>query len=186
MVFYISKHEISTALPKIQEGLNKYIWLQSQVKNERVFHENAEFRRRFNHFYRVRRGRGWQEKFYTLMSTALNENLTFDVILEELKRATSRTEASFASKLYATINPSAPVIDSIVLRNMGLRLPYAGARDRISRICQIHATLERLFDAYLQTENGLYLVNEFNQMYPEVSTKVTEQKKLDLVLWQTR
>lgn len=186
MAISISKHEINASLPKIQEGLSKYIWLQRQVEKTGEFYKAAEFRRRFNHFYRVRRSVEWQQKFYALMGMALNNGFTFDVILKELKKVTGRMEASFASKLYATINPSAPVIDSIVLGNVGLRLPYAGARDRAARICQIHAALGKLFDAYLETQDGLCLVNAFDQMYADAEVTITDQKKLDLVLWQTR
>jgi hypothetical protein len=46
---------------------------------------------------------------------------------EELHRTTGRCEASFASKLSATIGPTMPVIDSVVLRNLNLRLPPSGS-----------------------------------------------------------
>jgi len=186
MAISISKHEIDATLPKIKEGLGKYLWLQNQVGNDEAFYKSPEFRRKFNYFYRVRRGEKWQQEFYALMNVALEKKLTFDAVLNQLHKATSRMEASFASKLYATINPSAPVIDSIVLRNVGLRLPYVGAHDRADRICQIHVTLGALFDAYLQTKDGVYLVDMFDREYSEARVRITDQKKLDLVLWQLR
>lgn len=186
MAINLSQQKIDIALPKIQEGLRKYLWLQGEVNKGESFHQDPIFRRRFNHFYRVRRGTDWQDKFYLLMGHAMEKGLNFAVILDELQKATMRLEASFASKLYATINPSAPVIDSIVLGNVGLRLPYFGAPNRATRICQIHGTLENLFDAYLNTSDGVYLINEFDRVYPDAKAKVTDQKKLDLVLWQTR
>ena len=186
MPINLSSKQISAAIPNVREGLDKYRWLQRQVGSGGAFHQDLSFRRRFNHFYRVRRGPEWQEHFYELMGSARGKGLTFEFVLNDLRQATSRFEASFSSKLYATINPAAPVIDSIVLRNVGLRLPYVGAADRSARICQVHAALSSIFDAYLNTRDGAFLVGEFDHAYPFAKDELTAQKKLDLVLWQTR
>jgi hypothetical protein len=77
-----------------------------------------------------------------------------------------------------------PVIDSIVLRNLKLRLPATSARDRFARICNLHSILIACFNDFLVTENGRYLVDRFRKVYP--LAHVTQIKMLDLVLWQTR
>ena len=92
-------------------------------------------------------------------------------------------EASFASKLVATLDPSQPVIDAFVLQNLGLRLPAYGASNRAGRICEVHRTLVAAFSGFLANEAGNYLVTEFRRAYP--GTGITEVKMLDLVLWQT-
>jgi hypothetical protein len=88
--------------------------------------------------------------------------------------------------LYATLNPAAPVIDSVVLGHLRFKLPYSYAEDRFSRICQIHANMESDFNQYLSTPHGELLVREFNLAYPNEHSYLTDQKKLDLVLWQIR
>lgn len=186
MAIILSGSQIQIALPRVEDGLNKYLRLQNQVKNNSSFFQDPNFRRQFNHSYRVRRGNEWQDKFYLLMNKAIQEKLNFHTILNQLYEETSRVEASFASKLYATVNPSFPVIDSVVLKNLGLRLPYAGANNRITKVCQIHASLTNLFNEYLKTLDGISLVKEFDLAYPDAKDKLTNQKKLDLVLWQTR
>lgn len=108
----------------------------------------------------------------------------FPDVFDALCRATGRCEASFASKLLATLDPRMPVIDSIVLRNLQLRLPAAHSKNRVSRIHQLHSRLESCFIDYLTTENGKYLVKRFRETYD--GTAVCEIKMLDLVLWQTR
>jgi hypothetical protein len=71
----------------------------------------------------------WQEVFYGLMARAKHQDLPFHEVLHALHDATGRHEASFASKLVATFDPSKPVIDAVVLKNVGLRLPpYAAAQ----------------------------------------------------------
>ena len=184
MTLQLSVAEIDAALPRLQRGLPQYLWLQSQVANSREFHRDAVFRRRYNHFYRVRRGANWQEVFYGLMGRAKTEQLGFGAILNELKNATNRYEASFASKLIATMDPSKPIIDAMVLKNLDLRLPPFTSADRSLGICIVYSKLISLFTAFLNTEMGEHLVNAFNRTYP--NSNISRVKMLDLVLWQKR
>ncbi|OFW31430.1 MAG: hypothetical protein A3H97_18565 [Acidobacteria bacterium RIFCSPLOWO2_02_FULL_65_29] len=83
-----------------------------------------------------------------------------------------------------TIDPDTPVIDSIVLQNLGVRLPAYGSDGRRSRIVELHGRLLSSLTVFLKTDVGRYLVKRFRATYPEAD--VTEIKMLDLVLWQTR
>ena len=184
MNIQLTIQQIDAAIPNVAEGLEKYLWIQSKVAGPGGFHEDPEFRRRYNHFYRVRRAAAWQDTFYGLMARAKREQLRFHEVLDLLREATTRYEASFASKLFATLNPTNPVIDSVVLKNLHLRLPYASTPDRAAQICKLHNKLASLFASFLITETGRYLVKKFRCAYP--SAAVTEEKMVDLVLWQTR
>jgi len=77
-----------------------------------------------------------------------------------------------------------PVIDSVVLRNLGLRLPASGSKDRLARICEVHSTLRSSLEVFVRTEHGQYLVRRFRETY--AAADITEIKMLDFVLWQTR
>jgi hypothetical protein len=184
MSIKLTRAQIDKALPKVEKGLHQYLWIQSRIKDHHDFHSDPEFRRKYNHFYRIRRASPWQNVFYSLMARAKRERLQFWEVLKALRESTRRIEASFASKLLATINPNLPVIDSIVLKNLGMRLLTATEPDRISKVCEIHKRLSECFNDFLQSDNGRYLVAEFMNMYP--NAKITETKMLDLVLWQTR
>jgi hypothetical protein len=118
------------------------------------------------------------------MDQAKREQLTFDQVIHRLHQATGRYEASFASKLIATLHPSKPIIDSVVLRNLKLRLPLPGSHDRAAKIDALHQQLGNLFVAFSQTKQGQYLKAQFNLAYPK--TDITDEKKIDFVLWQTR
>lgn len=183
MPIQLSTAQIDAALPKVKAGLEKYLWLQRKASTD-LFAEDDEFRRRYNHFYRVRRGAAWRCAYYGIMARAKHEQLQFQVVLYLLLQATGRHEASYASKLVATFQASKPVIDSVVLNNLGLRLPGPTTPNRVLNICNIYHELEHLFAAYLQTNDGKYLIQEFNRIYPNTNT--TDEKKLDFVLWQTR
>jgi hypothetical protein len=184
MAIDLSPHQIDVALARASGGLRQYEWLQSRVAGQNDFEQDPEFRRGFNRFYRVRRGREWQDTFYGLMGRAKKEGLEFRAVLHALHSATNRYEASFASKLVATLDPSKPVIDAFVLRNVGLRLPTYAAADRAGRIGEIYGELISAFSTFLSGERGCYLISAFRRTYPDA--RITNVKMLDLVLWQTR
>jgi hypothetical protein len=186
MPINLTQLDIDHALPRIEKGLGQYLWLQREVRDRAKFHESADFRRRFNHYYRVRRDTNWQRSFYSLLARARRESMTFDAILDDLLVTTGRFESSFASKLYATVEPTAPVIDSIVLKHLGLKLPYAHTPDRFAAICRLHSEMSTLFEDFLRTPAAAYLVLRFSQAFPEAADAITAQKKLDFVLWQYR
>jgi hypothetical protein len=127
MTICLEKAQIDTAVPRLNTGLNQYLWIQTN-RHTTDIRSNLLFRRRFNHFYRVRRGLEWQDHFFDLLESKKTKQTQFFEVLDALHKATNRYEASFASKLLATIDPSMPVIDSIVLRNLNLKLPPSHQR----------------------------------------------------------
>jgi hypothetical protein len=182
MGIVLSHDEIVSALPKVSRGLQKYVWLQSRIADVNECYSDPIFRRCFNGFYRVRRGPVWQNVFYDLMCRA--NGWSFSKVLGELSTATGRLEVSFSSKLVASLDPSLPVIDSFVLKNVGLRLPASGSPRREQRAIEIYDLLRRVYREFLESNNGHRLVEEFRNWYP--AANVTELKMLDLVLWQKR
>ncbi len=108
----------------------------------------------------------------------------FAEILIALSLLTGRVEASFASKLVATYAPEMPVIDAVVLGNIGLALPPKSHPNRLGAIEDLYKQLGSLFAKCLKSPTGSYLVRQFKAKYPEA--EVTEAKMLDLVLWTLR
>lgn len=184
MPIVLSPRQIDAALLRVGEGLEQYLWLQARVAAGSGFEQDPEFRRRYNRFYRVRRGSDWQNAFYNLMARAKSEQLDFRAVLLALHDTTNRYEASFASKLVATLDPSKPVIDAFVLQNVGLRLPVPALPDRFERICDVYGELISIFSKFLSGESGRYLITAFRRVHP--NSKITKVKMLDLVLWKTR
>lgn len=181
---HLDRRAIDRALPQVSRGLQKYMWLQAELRARDVSLDR-EFQTRFAGFYRVRRNANWRRAFFEALERGKKGRPTLKGILRTLHTQTGRIEASFASKLVATIDPSQPVIDSVVLGNIGLKLPSRGDLvQRLKGIVDLHGRLERSFSGYLKTDNGRYLVRQFRRSYPVV--QLTEIKMLDLVLWQTR
>jgi hypothetical protein len=183
-VIRLDKVAIDQALPRVAVGLRKYCWLQAALATTDVARDRG-FQTRFNAFYRVRRGAAWRSAFFTLLQQEKSCPQPFAKILRGLHAATGRVEPSFASKLEATVDPDKPVIDSFVLKNVGLRLPPRGAVElRLVRVEQLYERLVRVYAEFLDAGIGRYLVDRFVESYP--ARPVTPVKMLDLVLWQTR
>jgi hypothetical protein len=103
--------------------LRTYAFLQDALHQTNVA-SDKEYQRRFRGFYVVRRGSEWSEIFFgALERQKRSDEVTFPDVLRALFALISRVEGSFASKLVATINPKAPVLDSYVLANLGISLP---------------------------------------------------------------
>ncbi|MGF6808569.1 hypothetical protein OKW30_003695 [Paraburkholderia sp. Clong3] len=184
MPIILNEQQILNALPLVQTGLAKYLWIQHQVSLGPSRIVAPDFQRRFNDFYKVRRNDDWRNAYYQLLVSKLHTGVDFHDALKSMLDSIAQYEASFVSKLVATIHPSKPVIDGWVLKNVGLKLPAAYARNRFSGICDVYASLELEFKAFLASVRGRFLVSKFREFYPDAD--VTDVKMLDLVLWQTR
>lgn len=179
----LTTSQIQSALPRVSVGLAKYVWLQRELPVRDVS-DDVDYQKRFAGFYRVRRNSQWRLAYFLILERAKSAPVSFAEALRALHATTGRVEASFASKLVATVDPDQPVIDSVVLRNLGLRLPAAAASNRFAQLCDLHNRLGELYSAYLVSDAGRDLVALFRVAYP--ASQVTDIKILDLVLWQSR
>lgn len=177
----IEIEEIDKTLPKIKTGLRKYMALMAMTSLPNYYND-AVFRRAFNHFYRMRRNMDFQNVFFPLFS---NTSIDFGTALKQIHKVTGRVEASFASKLIATLDPARPVLDQHVLHNAQIVLPKSNHPRRIENLIECYSELETRSHQFLGSSNGKYLLNQFNKFYPEASS-LHSMKKLDLLLWQNR
>jgi hypothetical protein len=148
------------------------------------------YRRNFIRFYRMRlpRAKAYDDYFDILERFKGQRNISMAevlaAVLEELQIKTGRIETSFASKLLATLNPDLPIIDSIVLGNMGLRLPAHNVPNRKEKVIEIYLELTTRLNEMIQDERFNVLKRRFTSAYPDYS--FTDLKILDLMIWQLR
>ena len=175
---------IERALPLVAAGLEKYCRIQAALPTTDVSRDR-DFQTRFNGFYRVRRNAGWQSSFYALLQRQKAAPQPFADVLRALYKATGRVEGSFASKLAASVDPGKPVIDSFVLKYLGLSLlRYGTAEAKLARVVEVHEQIERELAEFLATDQGQYPTKRFEERYGQ--RQVSPVKMVDLVLWQTR
>lgn len=180
----LTETQIDDALTRLEKGLRKYCWIQDNLHRAGV-DQDKEFQTRFNDFYKVRRNAGWRACYFTLLEHGKTQPVcSFPMILGALREQTGQIEASFASKLIATLDPSQPVIDKFVLTNFGLSLPAQYAKDRESKTATVYQCLCRLYEELLSLPVAQTVRRKFTQAYPWAD--ISNLKMLDLVLWQTR
>ncbi len=95
-----------------------------------------------------------------------------------------RIEASFSSKLVATINPNKPIWDEFVLKNLGIKKPTTYSKNRIEKTIEIYMGIEGFYANFMKSNECQALLVEFDSHFP--NTNLTQTKKVDLLLWQTR
>ncbi|RYF46595.1 MAG: hypothetical protein EOO39_49540 [Cytophagaceae bacterium] len=186
----LTDQQIESSLEKMRTGLDKYLVIQKHFSAlaGQPLKDDLTFRTKVNGFYRIRqKPASWYDTFYTLLDESRSTNPDFAIILCQLYDTTKRFEPSFASKLLATIDPQMPVIDSVVLNHLNVKLPVKKAenyQERHNAVCALHSDMSRCYADYLASEQGQRLITKFRQTYPKAD--ISTVKMLDLVLWQTR
>lgn len=179
----LADDEIDVALARVPPGLEKYRWIQDRARICDVSTDSV-FQRRFKGFYRIRRNDAWCSPYFRLLEDAKAEPISFADTLRILRERTSRLEASFASKLVHTVDPTLPVLDRFVLTNMGLRLPYPNVQQRERRLVELYGELRARYRSIEASALGQKIRARFDETFPD--SGVSELKKIDLVLWQHR
>ncbi|MBI3681041.1 MAG: hypothetical protein HY235_11675 [Acidobacteria bacterium] len=179
----LTENDVGEALGKIEPGLLKYCWIQANLHSRDVSTDD-DFQRRFNDFYKVRRDAPWRGEYYRIMQAKKGQGIAFAEALQALRDRTGRLEASFASKLVATIDPTKPIIDKFVLRNFSLRLPYHQASNRELKVTGVYNQLCSNYEVLMGSSIGRLIREEFLHRYRWAD--ISDLKKIDLVLWQIR
>ena len=146
---------------------------------------NAEFQRKFNAFYRVRRNDGWRKEYYRLFERAKKERLSFADVLRELFAQMGNVEASFTSKMMTTLDVSKPIWDQYVLMNLGLELKGKTPEDRVRNAVELYGQIECWYAEYLLTDEAKENIAMFDSLLPAYSW-VSDVKKIDCLLWSNR
>ena len=146
---------------------------------------SSDFQRLFNGYYRIRRNEEWRRHYYTLFRKAQTEHFSFEHIINELYDLTGNVEASFSSKMLATIDASKPVWDQYVLQNLGLELSGKTKKEKLQNAVCLYDQIEKWYFDYLKTTEARENIAEFNRLLPDY-TWVSDTKKIDCLLWSKR
>lgn len=172
---------------RIGKGLIKYNNIMELFQNSQNVKSDTEFQKRFKGFYRLRRNDAFCEVYFKILQDNREDlNLSFETVLKKLFDNFNRIEASFSSKLIATINPNLPVWDSIVLNNLKEQLISENIKklDKMEQALFKYNKLKRWYSENLNSDNCKLLIDQFDRNFPK--SKITDTKKIDLILWQSR
>ena len=167
-----------------ERDVERYAYMIKRYEETNV-DEDDMFQRKFNAFYRVRRGESWQKVFYEIFAKNRERRLTFAEIICELYERTGNIESSFSSKMLATIHTEMPIWDKYVLQNIGLKLTGKTKKEKLQNAIDLYEKMVEWYAVFLDSEKGKECVMEFNKRFPQYEY-FSEIKKVDFILWCMR
>lgn len=177
--------EAFAELDKHRRSMSRYMEVMRLVR-ERNVAEDQEFRRYYAGFYRLRRDSHWRDGYFQLMeSCKCRQDISFGGLLLRLFEETGRIEASFTSKMLASLDPDMPIWDSMVLKNLHLKLKGNSPQIRLSNAVVLYEMICDWYKAFLQTEDAKELIERFDRSFPEYQM-ISRTKKIDFILWANR
>jgi hypothetical protein len=178
------KSRIISALETVDQGVFKYQKIMNALNAVDVSNDR-DFQKLFNGFYKMRqRKEDYYKAYFKYLEENKNSPVKYADVLMHFYTKFNRVEASFASKLVATIDSSKPIIDKYVLKNLDMKLPYAYDSFRISKIIAIYSTVEMKMLELCQSPVGQETIALFDLKFPQ--NTISSMKKLDFVLWKIR
>ena len=167
-------------------GLDKYQAIQSDLQKTNIFLDES-FQKKYNAFYKVRRNSEWRNIYYELFEKLKKETseISFRYILEYMYLRTGNIEASFSSKMLATLNPDFPIWDQYVLKNLGITLPTTKEKKSVDLIVEYYSQICDWYKKYIESDEGKKCVEVFNQTLSHYKW-ISPIKKIDFFLWGKR
>lgn len=148
--------------------------------------EDPAFQKKYNAFYRVRRNKAWRTEYFKLMAAFRKKSsVTFGEILLRLFQNTGQIEASFGSKMLATLDPDMPIWDSNVLKSLQLQFKGDTPELKMSNAVVLYDHICRWYKSFLQTKKAEELLLRFDREFPEFQG-LSNTKKIDFVLWASQ
>lgn len=165
-------------------GLDKYSYIMENV-NKIDISENEIFQKTFNSFYIVRRNEEWRKAYYHLFEESKKSLPTFGDTLYQLYDATGNVEASFSSKMIATLNPQMPIWDKYVVQNLKIKVPQYGDVKRMDTIIMQYQQIITWYEDFLESEKAHECITKFDEVFPDYRW-ISDVKKVDFFLWSIR
>ena len=147
--------------------------------------QSSDFQRTFNGYYRIRRNEEWRQHYYALFCKARDEHYSFGQIITELYQNTGNIEASFSSKMLATIDASKPIWDQYVLQNLGLALTGKTKEEKLQNAVRLYDSIVAWYEEYLKTDEANENIKAFDRLLPYYAW-ISNTKKIDCLLWSKR
>ncbi len=170
-------------LEKRVQDIKHYVNIMDKIKKVNVSYD-LDFQREYNYFYKVRRNAEWRQQYFNLFEKCKKRrNVSFGLILEEMYSDTGRVEASFASKMLASLNDDMPIWDSQVLSRIGVSPSRKQGQRKID---ETKVLFDSIVDWYenLKADKDRYeeYVTAFDNRFPDYIT-ISATKKIDFILW---
>jgi len=179
-MFTFDISSVQSALINIKPGLEKYQYIMGMLHKSDLS-KDIEFQMKYKGFYRVRRNDEFCQIYFEYMEQHKKDIVAFDDVISHIYKETNRYEASFSSKLLATINPDMPVWDSLVLEQLSSTASLYSKKGRLPKTIFLYKEIVSWYANFLETQNADDIICIFDELYPD--SNLTSVKKIDFVLW---
>ena len=183
-MLHLDPHRIIEARIAESMGFDKYKMIIEHVRKVDVS-ADLDFQRTYNGFYRIRRNAEWRAAYYGLFEEIKNSSPTFEQIIRALYRDTGNIEASFSSKMLATVDVNKPIWDRYVASNLCLNLKGKTKDEQLECAIDLYNQMICWYEDFVKTENGKECIAEFNKILPDYAW-MSDVKKIDFYLWSKR
>lgn len=165
-------------------GLDKYKEIRENYKKCDIS-TDEKFKTNFNALYKIRRKGTWRDHFYNYFEKVKKDpNINFETILKELSGEKGYIEASFSSKMLATIDPNMPIWDKYVIKNLKLEVTGETREEKIESTIKNYDVLIKKEKELLNNPIVKDSIDKFRKIFPEYD--LTDIKILDYILWNNR
>ena len=145
--------------------------------------ENEKFRKTYTYFYKLRRKQEWRDFYFAYFEQHKNEkDITFEQIIRAIYEQCGWVEASFASKMLATINSNQPILDSVVLGKLGMKITGNTSDKKMESALECYRKLEYWYKGFIVTAESKKYIELFDKQFPQYK-RISQIKKLDFILW---
>jgi len=177
--------DLEASRNRLENAISKYVEIIGLYADKGC--ADTDFQRHFTGFFRVRRDAEWRKSYFALFEKYRNANDGLFLLLWDLFSATGSVEASFATKLLAMIDPSRPIWDVYVLKNLGIKAPaqYLDPGVRIGLICDKMDTISNAYARLAIRPDMIAAISWLDTNFP-LSSKLSTMKKMDFILWLLR
>lgn len=181
---YIPDIDLSDAIENLKRR-KKDIIRYDEIMKLKDNPEDPDFQKKYDAFYRVRRNAEWREIYFDIMSRYQEmSDPSFEEILLELHQRTNRIEASFTSKLLATIDPYKPIWDSKVLSVLKLEMDKDPKKSRLQKTVELYEKICEWYQCFIKSNIAAEWIKVFDREFPEFMS-FSSTKKIDFILWAT-
>jgi len=147
-----------------------------------MYQTTLVFKKKYQTFYGLRyNDHNFKDMYFDFMEQKKRIGVSFDVTLQYFLDKCGRVEASFSSKLVATIDPKIPIWDFNVLRSLGLKAPYTYCKDRIVKTIIIYNKICDHYRELFKTGEADAYLKEFDRIFKNVD--ISDTKKIDFMIW---
>ena len=182
---FIPEIDLDKSFSKLH-AQSRYFVRYNEIMNMAEATDDPVYQKKFSGYYRVRRNADWKREYFRIMETFRKRGTaSFGEILLRLYQKTGQVEASFASKMLATLDDHMPIWDSNVLKALQLRLKGTSPEIRISNAVVLYEHICDWYCAFLDSKEAKIILERFDREFPEYMS-MSQIKKIDFVLWASQ